>query len=165
MDSDSVDVESYRNPAPHRLAGRGLDHDRVEGEAGAIAVMVAILGVSLMLVVGLVFEGGVAIAAKRRAMNVAEQAARAGAEQLDLNAVREGTGFRIDPGAAVAAADAYLAGAGFSGSVGVSGDTVTVSGVAWSSQDPMLGTLGVHFSGTVAAAHARNLHGVVTVEN
>jgi Flp pilus assembly protein TadG len=160
---DSPDLEPNQNPDRHRRAGHG--HAPVEGEAGAIAVMVAVLGVSLLLVVGLVFEGGVAIAAKRRAMNVAEQAARAGAEQLDLAAVRAGAGFQIDPGAATTAADAYLANAGYSGTVAVSGDTVTVSNVAWSSQDPMLSTLGVHFSGTVAAAHARNLHGVVTEEN
>jgi len=162
---DSLGVEPYQNPDQDRRTSHGHLQDQVEGEAGAIAVLVAVLGVSLLLVVGLVFEGGVAIAAKRQAMNVAEQAARAGAEQLDLNAVREGTGFRVDPASAAAAASAYLANAGYSGTAAVNGDTVTVSGVTWSSNDPMLSTLGVHFNGTVAAAHARNLHGVITEEN
>ena len=160
---DSIDVALGRHP-DHDRDGRS-EGEAALGEAGAVAVMVAVLGVSLLLVVGLVFEGGVAIAAKRQAMNVAEQAARAGAEQLDINAVREGTGFRVDPGLAAQAASDYLAGAGSSGSVSVSGDTVTVSNVPWSSPDPMLSTLGISFSGTVAAAHARDLHGVVTVEN
>jgi Flp pilus assembly protein TadG len=133
-------------------------------EAGAVAVMVAVLAVALLLVVGLVFEGGVAIAAKRRAMNVAEQAARAGAQQLDIGALRANGTFRVDPSKASAAASAFLGSAGYSGSVSVSGDTVTVSGVSWSSASPVLAAIGVSFGGTVPAASARNLHGITVEE-
>ena len=133
-------------------------------EAGGVAVMVAVLAVALLLVVGLVFEGGAAIAAKRRAMNVAEQAARAGAQQLDIAALRANGTFRVDPSKAAAAAGAYLGAAGYGGSVSVSGDTVTVSGVSWSSRSPVLSAVGVSFGGTVPAASARNLHGITVEE-
>ena len=133
-------------------------------EAGAVAVTVAVLAVSLLLVVGMVFEGGAAIAAKRRAMNVAEQAARAGAQQLDIAALRANGTFRVDPSKAAAAAGAYLGAAGYGGSVSVSGDTVTVSGVSWSSRSPVLSAVGVSFGGTVPAASARNLHGITVEE-
>lgn len=143
----------------HRERTRPPDRER-----GAVAVSVAVLAVALLLVVGLVFEGGVAIAAKRRAVNVSEQAARAGAEQLDLGAMRADGSFRLDPAKAAAAANAYLAAAGTGGSVSVDGDTVTVTGVAWSSPTSLLATIGISFSGTVRPAHARNLHGIVVEE-
>jgi Flp pilus assembly protein TadG len=136
----------------------------LERDAGAVAVTVAMLGVALLLVVGMVFEGGTAIAAKRRAMNVAEQAARAGAEQVDIARLRAGGEFVVDPAAAQAAASAFLGAAGYSGSVSVEGATVTVRGVAWSSPSPVLGAVGVGLGGTVPAAHARNLHGIVVEE-
>jgi Flp pilus assembly protein TadG len=133
-------------------------------EAGAVTVTVAVLAVALMMVVGMVFEGGVAIAAKRRAMNVAEQAARAGAAQLDIAAVRSDNQFVLDPAAATAAANAYLATAGYGGSVSVDGVTVTVTGVPWSSPASLLSVIGVSFGGTTPAARARNLHGIVVEE-
>ncbi|HZD68903.1 MAG TPA: pilus assembly protein TadG-related protein [Actinomycetes bacterium] len=135
-----------------------------EREGGAVAVSVAVLAAALLLVVGLVFEGGVAIAAKRRALNVAEQAARAGAEQLDLAALRVSGRFTLDAAKATAAANAYLADAGSSGLAAVDGDTVTVSGVPWSSPAPVLHTIGISFSGTVPPVRARNLHGIVVEE-
>ena len=145
-------------------AGPGSGGRRPGLEAGAVAVTVAVLALALMMVVGMVFEGGVAIAAKRRAMNVAEQAARAGAEQLDIGAIRSTDKFVIDPAAARSAADAYLAAAGYSGSVSVEGATVTVTGVQWTSPTSLLGLIGVRFGGTTPAARARNLHGIVVEE-
>jgi hypothetical protein len=77
------------------------------------------------MIAGLVFDGGNTIAAKRRAVDEAQSAARAGAEQLSL-ALHQG-GFTLDAPQAVAAAQAVLAQAGLSGDVQLNGDVVTVT--------------------------------------
>jgi Flp pilus assembly protein TadG len=78
-----------------------------------------------VLIAGLVFDGGNTIAMRRRVVDEAQSAARAGAEQLAL-ALHEG-GFVLDVPQAVAAAQAVLAQAGLAGGVEVNGDVVTVT--------------------------------------
>jgi Flp pilus assembly protein TadG len=78
-----------------------------------------------VLIAGLVFDGGNTIAAKRRVVDEAQSAARAGAEQLALE-VHQG-GFVLDVPQAVAAAQAVLARAGLAGTVAVNGDVVMVT--------------------------------------
>lgn len=71
--------------------------------------------------------------AAREASAVAEEAARAGAGQIDRDrAYTQGGSFVIDRTSAVAAARAYLADSGHGGSVGAAGDrkisvTVTIN--------------------------------------
>ncbi|WP_315098018.1 Tad domain-containing protein [uncultured Cellulomonas sp.] len=86
------------------VSGR-LDRD----ERGSASVYVIGLIVMLMVVAGLVVDGGRAVNARAALADDAEQAARAGANQLDLVALR-GTGeVRIDrPGAEAAARDFLL---------------------------------------------------------
>jgi Flp pilus assembly protein TadG len=69
--------------------------------------MVVILG----LLIGLVVDVGSAMAAKTSAMDIAQQAARAGANQLDLQALRTDGTVRLDPAAAQVAAETFLAAA------------------------------------------------------
>jgi hypothetical protein len=95
-------------------------------EQGSTTGMVVVLGLALMLVAGLVIDGGYTLGARREAMNQAEQAARAGSDALSEGSLRDGT-VRVDPARAAAAATAYLAQIGAHGRVSVNGDEVTVT--------------------------------------
>ena len=90
------------------------------------------------------------------------QAARAGAQELDVAQARVGT-FTLDPAAADAAARAYLADAGVSAkSVRVSGDQVEVT-VELRQPTPLLSILGIDERTVTATASARSARGVIGV--
>ncbi|WP_449063245.1 pilus assembly protein TadG-related protein [Planomonospora algeriensis] len=81
---------------------------------------------ALLLLAGIVVDGGLVLAARVRAVNEAYEAARSGARQLDFGAYRRDGEVRLDPGRARSAALAYVAETSDSATVDVSGDTVTV---------------------------------------
>lgn len=85
---------------------------RSDDDRGMVTAFVTITAMTLLLVAGMVFEGGRILAAKREALNVAESAARAGAQALDEEAVRRGDTDILDHDGAVAAACSLLATAG-----------------------------------------------------
>lgn len=88
-------------------------------------------------------DGGVILAATRRAGAEAEAAARAGAQGLDEDAYRRGQGYRLDPADAERRAQAYLAQTGHTGTVTVTQpDTVSVE-VRFSQPLVILGAFGV----------------------
>ncbi|TDD64195.1 pilus assembly protein [Actinomadura darangshiensis] len=58
----------------------------------------------VFMLAGLLVDGGLAIHARQRAADMAEQAARAGADQIDTDALRETGRPVLDPGRARAAA-------------------------------------------------------------
>lgn len=93
---------------------------------GAVTLFVAITAVALLAVGGMVIDGGDALAGRREAMTDAEQAARVGADALNNGAMRVGV-FRVDPAAAVNAAEGYLHSVGAHGTVRVNGAEVTVT--------------------------------------
>src|SRR5574341_871463 len=95
-----ANAESRRDPDP---------------EAGGVLPLVAVLLVGLVAIAALVGDGGNALTAKRRAINLAEQAARAGAQELAPASLRTGRPYRLDPAAASRAAERYLARAGVGG--------------------------------------------------
>jgi Flp pilus assembly protein TadG len=137
------------------------------GEVGSLSVLMPMLVVLALIVIGFGFDGANVLTAKRRGINVAEQAARAGAGQLDLTSVRAGGAYRIDPGKARLAAQRYLAQAGYAGQVRLGrdriGDRVDVS-VTWSQQGLFTSFVGVgHYGGTVRAS-AYSCHGVALEE-
>lgn len=59
-------------------------------ERGSITLPVLVLTPALLMVAGLVVDGGYALSARQRAFNVAEQAARAGAAAIDTASLRAG---------------------------------------------------------------------------
>ena len=63
---------------------------RTRDERGVAAAFVVLFTVALLTVAGLVIDGGYALAAKREAMNQAEQAARAGADAISAASLRDG---------------------------------------------------------------------------
>ena len=136
-------------------------------QTGSISTSVPLLVLTVLVVVGFAFDGGNAITAHRRAVNLAEQAARAGAQRLDIATLRSRGAYRLDHAAARAAAAAYLASTDTSGQVQLGrdtdGDYVQVT-VAWSQPAVFAGLLGRgRFAGT-GRARARNCHGLTTEE-
>jgi uncharacterized membrane protein len=140
-----------------------LGKRRRPSEAGSVTVMVAILAIGLLLLVGLVYDGGRILTAKRRAINTAEQAARAGAQEVSIASVRAGGPHRLDPPAAQAAALSYLSQAGYSGAAHVRADSIEVD-VAWSQPTVILHLVGVGTPGGTVGASARSVHGVTSEE-
>ena len=130
------------------------------GEHGSLSAFLAVLSAGLLVLVGLVVDGGRALVAKRHAVDVAEQAARVGADQLSIDALRAGR-FSIDPAQAVMAVDRYLASAASQGSISVTGDTVTVR-VTGDVSTVILGMVGIRQLAVTAVAVATDVHGVTT---
>lgn len=132
---------------------------RLGDERGQVTAMVAVLAVALLALGALVFDGGQILTARREANNLARQAARAGAQELDVAQARAGT-FTLDPAAADAAARAYLADVGVSPvSVRVAGDRVEVT-VELTQPTPLLSILGIDDRTVTATASARAARGV-----
>ena len=100
---------------------------RPHPERGAIGVFLAVLVPGLLLVIGLAVDGGAKVAATQRANAVADEAARAGGQALDVAAALAGQ-VRVHPAAAVAAAQDYLDRNDVAGAVTVvDGDTLHVT--------------------------------------
>ena len=129
-----------------------------EREDASLSAFTAVLCLSLFLLLGLVVDAGRAVSARAAAMTTAEEAARLGAGQLSVGALRSGQ-IDIDPAAAVRAADAYVRSAGETGTTTVSGQTVTVH-VSTTEPTVILGIIDIRTIVVDASASATNLHGV-----
>lgn len=90
--------------------------DAGERGGGAVSGPMAIAVLALLAAIGLGIDGARAAQGLATADAVAEEAARAAGQALDLTALRRGTAS-IDPADAVAAAREHLAGAGVDGTV------------------------------------------------
>ncbi len=111
-------------------------------ERGAIGVFLAVLVPGLLLIIGLAVDGGAKVAATQRANAVADEAARAGGQALDVAAALAGQ-VRVDPAAAVAAAQDYLARSEVQGvATVVDGDTLRVTTVV-TEPTTFLGLIGI----------------------
>lgn len=132
-------------------------------EDGRVTAFVVIVVTAVLAFGGLVLDGGLALAAKVRAIGEAQEAARAGAQEIDLAAYRADGTLRLAPQQASAAARAYLASAGRSGTVSVAGNTVNVT-ITISQPTQLLGLVGVGsitVSGTGQAQPQRGISGVI----
>jgi len=142
-----------------------MTNSRIErnGDRGQVTAFVVVMAAALLLCVGLVLDGGLLLAAKRRASNEAEQAARAGAQAINTDAYRATGVLRLDPVRAGAAARAYLAAAGHQGTVRVAADRVGVT-VQITQPMQLLGLAGIGsmtVTGRGAARAARGVEGAV----
>ncbi|MQY07341.1 TadE/TadG family type IV pilus assembly protein [Actinomadura macrotermitis] len=77
-------------------------------DRGAMALYVVLFTPTVLMLAGLLVDGGLAIHARQRAADMAEQAARAGANQIDTDRLRETGKPILDPARARAAACALL---------------------------------------------------------
>jgi Flp pilus assembly protein TadG len=138
----------------------GGDPDR-----GSAALWLAITMVGMLIMAGLVLDGGAAIGAREQAADVAQQAARAGADALDPSALRAGNGsagLTANPAAADRAARAVLDAAGVQGyRVSVAGNTVTVTASA-AKPTVILAAAGITEVHGTATATAQSLLGTTT---
>lgn len=95
-------------------------------ECGSATVWMIGVTVSTFSLVGLLLDGGAMLRARSDAFAVAGSAARAGAQQLDPDALVEGLTV-VDPIAAERVVRDHLDRAGMTGTANASGSTVTVS--------------------------------------
>jgi hypothetical protein len=105
---------------------RALSGGRAD-ESGMVTAFVVVFTLALLAMAGLVLDGGLTLAAKVRAIDDAQAAARAGAQAIDIPLYRATGQITLDPSQAVADAEHYLAGAGNTGTVAVTGNQVTVT--------------------------------------
>lgn len=91
-----------------------------ESGGGAVSAPMAIAVIALLVAIGLGIDGVRAAQGLATADAVAEEAARAAGQALDVDELRRGSAA-VDPAAAVAAARAHLADAGVDGTVTVLG--------------------------------------------
>lgn len=91
-----------------------------ERGGGAVSAPMAIATLALLAAIGLGIDGVRAAQGLATVDSVAEEAARAAGQALDIDQLRRGT-TTVDPAAAVAAAQAHLAAAGVEGTVTVVG--------------------------------------------
>jgi hypothetical protein len=115
-----------------RVRGAGDGAGDGDGDEGMITAFVVVFAVALVLMCGLVLDGGRMLAEHRRVDNVADSAARAGAQAISDAAVRAGRyDALLDPDEAVGLACALLAdaghGCGGGASVTVTGNEVNVT--------------------------------------
>lgn len=143
-----------RRPALRRLR---------EDQSGRVTAFVVIIVTAVLLFAGLVLDGGLALAAKVRALGEAQEAARAGAQEIDLTAYRANGALRLEPQQASAAARNYLAAAGHTGTVSVAGNTVNVTVTVSQSTQllPLIGIGSITVTATGQAQPQRGISGVL----
>jgi Flp pilus assembly protein TadG len=114
----------------------------VADDTGSLSVAAALAGVVVIVLLGLVVDGGNVLAARQHASDLAENAARSGANALSIPTLRRTGRIELDPVAAQAAAQQSLRVGGVSGTVSVDTTTVTVT-VTIKEHTPLLALTGV----------------------
>jgi len=129
------------------------------GQQGQVTLFVVLATVAMLVLAALVVDGGYVLAARRRAIDEANGAARAAVQALAPAAYRTSAEVALDPGAATAAAQDYLAAAGHAGEVSVDGAEVTVS-LSFDQPMALLGIIGIDTITVSGRGHARSVRGV-----
>lgn len=100
---------------------------RTMREQGSITPFFVAGMIAFYVLLGVIVDAGGKVHAAQRADAVAAEAARTGAQMITTDTMVDGRPPVIDATAAAGAANAYLAAAGMSGDVQVSGSTITVT--------------------------------------
>jgi hypothetical protein len=140
---------------------RSLQLGKGRRDAGKVTAFTAVMVLAVLAVSGLVLDGGLALASKTRAYHLAAEAARTGAQQIDLAHYRATGEAVLDPQAAVAAAEARIAQDDVTGQVSVAGTDVTVT-VTTTQPAQLLSVVGVSGITVQATATAQAQHGIDT---
>jgi Flp pilus assembly protein TadG len=144
---------------------RRLRAARAGDDRGAATLFVIGLSTMLLVLAGLVVDGGLAINARANAADVAEQAARAGAQQIDEGTLRGSGVVVLAESDAAAAAAAFLDSSGFTAQGGsatgidVTGDEITV-GVTRQYDTMLMSLIGFNQFTVNAQATARPAVGI-----
>lgn len=115
---------------------------RIRRDGGQATAFTVVMTVAILALAGLVLDAGLAVSTKVEAVSAAQSAARAGARELDVAALRTTGVVRIDPAKARTAAQDWLNRSSLTGTVTVTGNQVTVS-VTTARQTQLLHMLGV----------------------
>ncbi len=132
---------------------------RTGDDSGQVTPFVVILTIALIAFAGLVLDAGMALSAKVQALDAAQAAARAGAQQLNLVVYRTNNIAELDPPRAEAAARGWLTSAGLDGTVTATTTTVTVT-VRRTTRTQLLQLVGVRSLDVSVTATATAIHGV-----
>lgn len=116
---------------------------RARADDGSVTLMFVVMATALLLAIGLVVDGGAKIRAVQSANRAAAEAARAGAQQVDVAAVQTAGGAALTPHRARQAAEAALAASGATGSVTADRSEVRVRATV-SSRTVFLGLVGIN---------------------
>lgn len=101
-------------------------------ERGSVTLWAVIITTAVLMIVGLVVDGGSQLRATQRADQVAREAARAAGQAISGDPILGRPGL-VDVSRGRQAAAAYLSAAGVAGDVLVEGTTITVNTrVSWS---------------------------------
>ncbi|MFF4449961.1 TadE/TadG family type IV pilus assembly protein [Streptomyces sp. NPDC001502] len=129
---------------------------RTRSDRGSLSPFYALSALGIIMIMGLLVDGGGALNATNKATGLAQEAARAAGQQLNIPAAVEGSAITVDPDAAVAAAQGYLAARNVTGSATVTDGgrrlEVTVHDSYSTLFAQFVGTSRISVSGT---AHAR----------
>ncbi|MFG1697254.1 pilus assembly protein TadG-related protein [Nonomuraea sp. NPDC049309] len=131
----------------------------MNAERGSVTVFTAVIAFALLLCAGLMVDGGAKIQAYREAYAAAEEAARAGAGQMNTARAYTSGRFEIDTAQALSAARAYLTAAGHTGTVSTTGNQVRVT-VTVSKPTALISLIGIDSVTATAGASARMFHGI-----
>ena len=127
-------------------------------QRGAVSVLLVVMMSSLFLAGGLAYDGGQILAARRQAIDVAGAAARAGAQELDVTALRSGA-LSIDHAAAIRTAGDYLRAHGYTGSATVAAGEVQVT-VTITRELAILSAVGISERTVTGTGTARPVRGI-----
>ncbi len=127
------------------------------GERGSVTVFVVGVLMALIVMGGLVFDGGALMSGHRQADAEAEGAARAAAERISISALRSGV-VQLNRTEATAAAEGYLAHYGQVGTVAVTGNTVSVT-VTYRVGMQVLDLIGIRSRSVTGTGHATAVEG------
>lgn len=143
------------------MTRRAGDPDR---ERGSISLFAVVTAVAMLVVIGLVVDGGGTLHARQHAQAVAREAARAGGQAVTAAVAVRGDGAAADPYAARAAAQAYLDASGLTGTVTVTGGNRLRVEATATYEPVFLGIVGAGTQTVTAHAEARLVRAVGGIE-
>ncbi|OIV37020.1 hypothetical protein BIV57_13360 [Mangrovactinospora gilvigrisea] len=111
-----------------------------------MSLLLAVTAIGLFAIIGLAVDGAGKAEAVDRAKSLAQEAARAGAQALDVpDAIADGS-VQVDRDQAAAAARRYLTSAGVQGTVGIADGGRTLSVAVHDTYHPkLIGMLGINW--------------------
>ncbi len=131
-----------------------------ERDAGSVTVFVAVTMLGLLVLCGLVVDGGAKLRATQQADRIAAEAARAAGQAVDPAALVAGD-VTVDRAAAVESAQGYLTAAGVTGTVALSPDGTAIEvDVMVTAPSVFLGLVGIESFSVTGHGRAVLVHGV-----
>jgi Flp pilus assembly protein TadG len=133
-------------------------------EQGSVSLWMVTAAMAMIILTGLAVDLGGQVLTRQHVANVAAQAARAGAQQLQASLAIRGQGVRTDPARAVAAARAYVVASEISGTVQLRGGAALVVHTAATYHTKFLSIIGIDELQVTGSAESRIVRAVDGVE-